>query len=130
MKSRRLQNQWIAWIALLAILLAAFVQTVSHLPATGSNGFFWAEICSVNGMQSVKMAIDPAPVSSPGQTDNGLQHCSYCPTHAGSSAFMPTAAFEQPVVSGFSLLPAAFYQSSHPLFAWSTPQSRAPPAHS
>jgi hypothetical protein len=68
-----------AWIALAAMLLAALAPTVSRARAwAGAPATGWIEICTVSGMQWVRLAGsqplgEPAPAPAP-----GLDGCPFC----------------------------------------------------
>ncbi|MES2536208.1 MAG: DUF2946 domain-containing protein [Pseudomonadota bacterium] len=133
MKIKRLTRYFTAWVACLAISMAALMPSISHaLAAANTADAFWAEICSVNGPTLIKMAKGHAPDSS---TSNGkeaiFEHCPACLTHAGSSGLPPATALTLPAArSGSSVFPSLFFHSLRPLFVWATPQSRAPPFYS
>ncbi len=117
-----------AWIASFAILFAALAPSISHA-MSGSSGGIWAEICSIAGTKYVKVdsgQVDQA--DQPGPSAVHLKHCPYCATHAGSFALPPDAAHMPPLLSLQETRPQLFYQAPYPLPAWTTAQSRAPPA--
>jgi len=119
-----------AWIASFAILLAALAPSISHAIAVAKGAdVSWLEICTTDGAKVIKVAGQQSP-ASPSSSEKGMQsgHCPFCFTHADSVALLPMAPLDMPVVSGTYHFPTLFYQSSHPLFAWSSAQPRAPPA--
>lgn len=123
-------RKFTAWIACLAILMAALAPSVSHALAAvkGGNGG-WIEVCSVVGAKLVKVGDKQNPASAPA-TDKAIhsEHCPYCFTHAGPAGLPPSAIAILPFVNASYPLPSLFYQSSSPLFAWVSAQPRAPPA--
>jgi hypothetical protein len=126
-------RQFAAWIACLAILLAALAPSISHaLAAAKGSDFSWMEICSTTGAKFVKVTDSQNPVksSTPAEKAMHSEHCPFCLTHAGSFGLPPTAAFAFPVVSVPPAFPSLFYQSPRPLFIWAAAQSRAPPVAS
>jgi hypothetical protein len=121
------------WIASFAILLAALAPSISHAVAAAQgvpNG--WMEICTIEGAKLVQIDDGQPSRSTPGKGDKAthFEHCPFCLSHAVSPALLPTADFTIPVVEGSAFLPLLFYQASHPLFAWTAAQPRAPPAFS
>ncbi|MFC5474738.1 DUF2946 domain-containing protein [Paraherbaspirillum soli] len=125
----RSTRRFASWIACFAILLASLAPSISHAIAAAQGGTPWIEICTTGGNKFVPAADGQDP-SSPTPAEHGihLEHCPFCFTHGGSLGLPPADALTVPAVSGTSLLPSLFYQSSHPLFAWSAAQPRAPPA--
>jgi len=121
-----------AWIACFAILLAALAPTVSRiLAATCDAPLARAEICATHGDEMAQEEDHSAHHSSaPAGKELHFDHCPFCATHAGSFGLAPVDALPLPEASGAPMLPPLFYQSPRPLFAWATPQPRAPPAHS
>jgi hypothetical protein len=122
-----------AWIACLAILMAALAPTLSHaLAAARGSSDTWMEICSASSIKFIKVAVsdnpgEPAPAKPAMQMD----HCPFCLTHAGALGMPPPiATFAVPLIVHLPTFPALFYQSPRPLFLWAAAQSRAPPAFS
>ena len=68
--------------------------------------------------------------TEPAKKELHFEHCPFCVTHAGSFGLVPIDALALPAPRGSDVFPSLFYQSHHPLFAWVTPHSRAPPAYS
>lgn len=150
------RRSFAAWMACLAVLLAALAPAISH----GINAFRLADAgmhhhCDEPG-DSAKQAFDtegsamPAPhrqaPEDAGQafdhavSDNAahaghgsgadlhFEHCPFCFTHAGSFGLVPAIFFTGQMGMSVALRPALFYLSPHPLFAWTSAQPRAPPA--
>lgn len=127
MNMTKSMHRMTAWIAFCAILLASLAPSISHAVAAAKgtpNG--WMEICTVEGAKLVQ--VDGGKPSTPSSGDKSLhfEHCPFCLNHA-VAAGMPPADFVLPVVAGTSVVPLLFYQASHPLFAWTAAQPRAPP---
>ena len=113
-------RRWIAWIACLAMLMAAFAPSMSH----ASGGTPWDEVCSAaKPGQALSL---PAPERTPVH----FEHCPLCLTHGAAFALPSATQSVLPAVNASYPLPALFYQSSRPLFAWSAKQARAPPSWS
>jgi hypothetical protein len=56
-----------------------------------------------------------------------FEHCPFCFTHAGSFGLPFVASIVLPTVGAAAVAPLLFYRAPRPLFAWTAPQSRAPP---
>lgn len=135
----------ISWIACCALLVSVWAPALAqafrdHAPED------WTEICSVNGMQRVKVdgsgATQVALSGTSGlsgesgksghSTDegagaHGLQHCPYCSTHSTVLGLPPAAQASLQLKSLASHVPALFLTAPRPLFAWTSAQPRAPP---
>jgi hypothetical protein len=119
------------WIASFAILLAALAPSISHAVAAAQgvpNG--WMEICTVEGAKLVQIADGQPAKPAPGNKAAHLEHCPFCLNHAVSPGLLSVFDFTIPVVESSAVLPLLFYQASHPLFAWTAAQPRAPPVAS
>lgn len=117
----------------MAILLAALAPSISHaLSDPAESRSLWAEICSSAGLKLVKLELgEPSPVSpAHGEPASAFDHCPFCQTHGGMPALPPSASLMLPAYQGSFPLPELFYRAPRPLFAWATPQSRAPPFQS
>lgn len=121
-------RRFIAWIAMLALLLAALAPALSQaaaigrLKAGGQDGI-WAEVCGPGGGKMVRIGDAPA---HPG---DGLLHLEHCPICALDlpPAILP-APLAPPAVGALpALKPFLFYHASVRLHAWSQAQPRAPP---
>ncbi|MDB5823483.1 MAG: hypothetical protein JWR21_2187 [Herminiimonas sp.] len=56
-----------------------------------------------------------------------FEHCPFCFTHAGSFGLPFVASIVIPALGAATIAPFLFYRAPRPLFAWTAPQSRAPP---
>jgi hypothetical protein len=122
----------IAWIASLAILMAALAPAISHAVArgTGSSGS-WAEICSALGAKRVRIddaASEPRIPAAP--AEHAFQHCPYCSFNAAAPGLPPTSALELRLPSLQFQAPALFLLAPATAFVWLSAQSRAPPVFS
>lgn len=118
-----------AWIATVAILMAALMPSISHAVLAGSHQPAWAEVCSMDGMKMVQVGTAETPVSSiPGKLALHAEHCPFCSLHAGALGMPPVHEFTVPAATLVAGPPALFYQSPAPQFIWSAAQSRAPPS--
>lgn len=123
-------RKFFAWIASLAILLAALAPSISHaLAAANDDALPWAEICSTTIGSFAKVADGQNPGKSSSPAEKTLQpgHCLFCLTHMGAFGLPPAAVSAFLAVNTPSAFPSRFYQSPRPLFIWTVAQSRAPP---
>lgn len=129
MKSSRSTFQIAAWIASLAMLLAALAPTVSHaLAASAKEGSLWTEICTAAGIKLVK-SDDGAQDKQGGKNRQiaSMEHCPYC-LPQGAMPGLPAAPLSTlPAASGNHSRPILYYHAPRPLFVWASAQSRAPP---
>ncbi|HEX8478909.1 MAG TPA: DUF2946 domain-containing protein [Telluria sp.] len=115
-----------AWIAALAILFNALAPVMSHAQAATGHAQSQVEICTAMGMVMVAMpALDGKPDT--GHLMQGMNHCAYCTTHAGSFGLPPPALAVFAILGGHDVFPLLFYQSPATLFTWSRAHARAPP---
>jgi hypothetical protein len=128
----KLTRHLTAWIASLAILVAAFAPFISHaMSPTRNVGPGWVEICTYTGTKLINVEGKQDPASSaPAEKGAHFKHCPFCSMHAKSAVQPPAADFIFPVASGKQPRPPLYYQSHSPLFTWAARQSRAPPANS
>jgi hypothetical protein len=126
-----------AWIALLAITLAALMPTVSRALARGAaSPVSWTEICTASGVQWVNLdrsaIAEGAQSAVPGEpggnppAHNPLDHCPFCLLAADRLGPAPDAAARyfvpgDPVAPAIGLLPV--FRSLAPLAA----RARGPP---
>lgn len=118
----------LAWLALCAVIFAAFAPFISKLLAT-SQGVTWIEICSTNGTKLV--ALDLGTKKTPDTPMTADSHCGYCllqqhspfvPTLPYSSAMAAVSADRLLVGSGGGSIFKCFIRAAH--------HTRAPPAFS
>lgn len=120
-----------ARIALFAVLLAALAPSISHAIASAKgvpNG--WMEVCTVEGAKLVQVDAGQPATPAPAEKSLHFEHCPFCISHAVAMGIPSTNPIALPVVAGTPVVPVLFYQASHPLFAWTAAQPRAPPAFS
>lgn len=118
-----------AWIACFAILLAALAPSISHaLAHADKSGFSIAdEICSADGIKSIKALGGSPQGSAPADTATHFEHCPFCLTHAGFVGLLPGEDMVIPLAAGSPIRPPLFFHSPRPIFAWAAAQPRAPP---
>lgn len=119
-----------AWIASLAILMAAFAPLISHaMSHTESASSGWVEADTHCDTEMSKEDGKQDPMSpSPSEKGAHFKHCPLCFTHGQPALPFPIAGFILPVVSGKQPQPRLYYHSPRPLFIWAATRSRAPPA--
>ena len=120
-----------AWMAILAMLAASLAPTVSHaLSAQRGAPSGWTDICTVAGAKTLKsVGLGQPQNSAPGEGGVAANlDCAYCLLHSGNLAPPPSPAVAVPAMSAAVHMPALFYRSPRPLFAWATAHPRAPPA--
>ena len=143
-----------AWLALLAMLLAVLVPSLSHAAmgnARFGNADLWAQICrgntslatfknlknenavNTNGASNFSSAsnsaLNPAAPSPalPGKMF-AAEHCPFCALHAGQDLPPPPSAFVFQTSAPSRFFPALYYAAPTPLFNWTAHQPRGPPA--
>ncbi|NJD35619.1 MAG: DUF2946 domain-containing protein [Betaproteobacteria bacterium] len=123
------RSRFTAWIAILAVLLAALAPGISQAFASSqAQATPWIEICTSAGTQ---LRLDPAPTGGSGEHEGKLSaHCPFCLNHAGHFGLPATPLeFSLPLDAG-AALPRCSFASSGPLHACTSPPSRAPPVFS
>ncbi len=124
---RRHQPTW-AWIAILALLAAAWLPTVSQAFAQARGaGTTWAEVCTPQGMRLVAMPADDATGETPLQAAGHLQHCALCTLAQDTPGLPPPAAQPLPLLAAAAALPRLFLHAPRTLHAWRSAQPRGPP---
>jgi len=124
---RRAARDFAAWIACIAVLMAALAPAISQAVATRADGpQGWTEVCTTQGMQRILIQGAPALPDAPAPEHFSFEHCPFCLTHAGV-AVLPPVPIRLPASVGRDSLPALFLDAPRPLFAWLSAPSRAPP---
>ena len=116
----RLHRRIWTWLALVAMLGLAFAPTVSRAMSAAAP---WLQVCSAGH--------DGAPPA--GSHDHrlrALDHCALCAVAAAPLGMPPAVANVVPPAGLGHHRPLLFFRSPRPLFAWTGPHSRAPPARS
>lgn len=127
MRKSVLRQRVTAWIATLAILLAALVPTISQAAYHVSGDALWLEVCTAYGIQRVAVDADP---QSPGDTASLLaEHCSYCSFHSGGPTLTSRAAALPILSDGDVVVTARNLHFPRPPLAWAASRPRAPPVN-
>lgn len=140
MFTTRLPLRRAAWIALLAMLMAALAPAVSQLLQRGG-GVSWVEICRAGGgtawVAVADLSVTDLSVAAPSQGSDPmsskgqphlLDHCPYCSLQAHALPPVPTLGTLAAAPLPPFRVPAAFLHAPHTAHAWQPAQSRAPPA--
>jgi hypothetical protein len=115
-----------AWIAIFAVLLAALAPSVSQaLASSRQQSTTWTEICTSMGMQ---VRQDLAPITGSGEREGIMsKHCPFCLNHA-CHFVLPTTPLEYSLaIDASTAFSCSSVTTSSPRFAFTSPQSRAPP---
>jgi hypothetical protein len=129
MRFRRTTRVLTSWMAVLAILMAALVPSISH--ALGSkNGSSWVEVCTSVGAKWVSAGGDAGDETPAPSRTHSLEHCPYCSLHANAVTVPAAPAVTVPVLLLAHDLPIAFLAAPRTLYAWVSAQPRAPPLFS
>jgi hypothetical protein len=126
MKMTGSMRRFTAWIASLAILMAALAPTISHAISAAGFDPSAIEICTSGGSKWAKQADGRLAKTQPVRAAH-VEHCPFCFTHAGANG-LPSAGFSR-IASPLAVQqrPQAVPSSFHPSFAWIVASSRAPP---
>lgn len=113
----------IAWIALLAILVAALAPAMNHAFAADLDPTDW--VCAQGPAKTAYPGDGGAPLAPKA---SHIDHCPYCSPH-GASVALPAASSTDllPVVAAAFPVPSLFFHAPRPLYAWTSTQPRAPP---
>ena len=128
MASRAFKSRFTALLASLAILMMSLAPAAAHALAASGKVTVWMELCSATGAKPVKLTLDAPSGEAPARLAADAAHCPFCTGHGGMPDFLPGTGFVMPLADAQRSFPALYYAASHPLFAWATPRSRAPPA--
>ena len=118
----------IAWLAILALLVAALAPSVSRALAAYSGGdATWVALCTAQGIKYVK-----ADGGTPAQHDSKsrFEHCPLCSLQSAGAAPLPIPGIAFPVPDGKPPAPAAFLHAAGTQYIWSPALARGPPSQS
>lgn len=137
-----------AWIAALAILLAALTPALhhglmnhglmNHVGATHSASRFAVmdQICSVHGTvfnpaaAAAAAAKDGSHPGAPSDDAAHFGHCAFCSASGVAVGLPPADVVPMILLAGAAMRPLLYLHAPTPLFAWSARQARAPPVYS
>lgn len=126
MHSTRASKAAATWIAAFGILMTALAPTLSHA-LRGNPQAAWVQVCSVLGSKIVNVDALPDAPRPGGDAGHPLEHCPYCSLHAPVAALPPAPATGLVLLAVSFGMPRLFLSAPRDLFAWTAPQSRAPP---
>jgi hypothetical protein len=126
----RIQRRFTAWLAMLAMVLAAFAPTLAQAVAASTDRGDWVQVCSASGMFWVKTdgaGLDASSPSAEGlpMADIGMQ-CPWCLLHSPAVAPPPVSALLATVANPVQL-PARATAAPPPAGLWIAAPARAPP---
>ena len=126
MRTTRASKSPAAWIAAFGILMAALAPALSHA-LRGNAQAGWVQVCSALGSKIVNVDASPDAPRPAGDGGHLLEHCPYCSLHTAIDALPPAPAPALVLLTLSFELPRLFLSAPRDLFAWTAPQSRAPP---
>ncbi|WP_293776717.1 DUF2946 domain-containing protein [uncultured Oxalicibacterium sp.] len=130
MKITATMHRCAAWIACLAILMAALAPAISHAMASHAAHKAWVEICTEQGSKMIQVTDHADPVSpSDSQHLGHVEHCPFCKTSAFSATLPPVVPNVLATIEPVHTLPLLYYHAPGGQFVWNVAASRAPPAH-
>lgn len=143
MFARRTLRHVTAWLAALAVLMAALLPALSHAvtarQAAANGGLI--EVCTASGMAWINLGtasvpgVDAVSGAQPNLSENTLPAdtgmvmagCDWCATHAPGWSLPPVVALSLPPVQ-LADVPLAFLHAPRLLAVWASAHSRAPPS--
>ena len=117
----RAHRRPLAWVTLIALLLAALATGLSRAMAQQRGDIApWSVVCAAAG--------DSTAPTAPGDAARHLlEHCPLCAWQADSLGLPPASpSLATPLALG-QAVPALLLHAPRPLPAWSAAQARAPP---
>ena len=121
----------ISWLALLAMLAATLLPSLTHafFPTAASNGS-WIEICTQQGMQRIAVPADgEVPLGAPPALGTQLDHCAFC-VQGGAFDLLTAGRSKLPAAADEDTRYARPQPALHKLDALRGAQPRGPPIDS
>jgi len=118
----------IAWLAILAVLVAALAPSVSRALVAHFDGGAapWLALCTAQGIKFVK--ADGSATNAPDhERKSRFEHCPLCPLQAAGSAPLPVLGLTFAVPDGKPVVPAAFLHAAPAQHVWTAAHARGPP---
>lgn len=131
MRSAFVHRKAVAWLGILAVLVAALAPTVSR--ALANNHALPAALMALCTAQGIKVVDVGAARDKQGPVEHQrsrLEHCPLCLLQAAGAAPLPAMTPTIAPPPGEPLAPSAFLFAARPQFAWSPTRARGPPAQS
>lgn len=131
----KVKTRTASWVAIGAVLLAAFMPLVSNALAARASQSAWQEICSIQGIKYIPAAsLAQAVTENQAPQQDGrilhVEHCPYCSMHAGSVGLVHTTALLFAAVDNNRNPPQLYSFSPQTSLPWAASRSRAPPEFS
>ncbi|MBA4266996.1 MAG: hypothetical protein C0453_18115 [Comamonadaceae bacterium] len=128
MRSTPSTHRFAAWLATLAMLMAALAPAAAQVVADARGGAGWVQVCSASGMLWVQVDADiDVSNGAPGEPmADGSGHCPWCKLGGGATGLPPVqTALVHPGVQGVQ--PQTHFRSATPSAVRVSAQPRAPP---
>ncbi|HYD60616.1 MAG TPA: DUF2946 family protein [Noviherbaspirillum sp.] len=126
----RRTHRFAAWLACLAILLAALAPTVS-IALSSADSDTMGEHCEVMGAMLAKaQGEDVSGDSTPARANLAFKYCPLCQVFGTQTGLLPSEPFEFSVVGRMQRLAFDSSFSSHAQSVWTAGQPRGPPVFS
>lgn len=121
----RVHRRFTAWLAMLALVLAALAPTLAQAVVAGSDRSDWVQICSATGMVWVQADQAAGDMESAPLADMGMQ-CPWCSLHSPATG-LPPALGSGVAAAAPASLPQAVTAAAPPVGVWIAAPARAPP---
>jgi hypothetical protein len=126
MRPTRASKTIAAWIAALGILMAALAPALSQALG-GDAQASQVEVCTALGPKFITVGESKGAPQPSNGSGHLFEHCPYCSLHAAIDAMPPAPAAALALLTLSFAAPRLFLLAPRSSFAWTTPQSRAPP---
>jgi len=128
MRSTPATHRFAAWLATLAMLMAALAPAVAQVVVDARGGAGWVQVCSASGMLWVQLDPD-ADIGNGAPAEpmaDGSVHCPWCKLGGGATGLPPVQTdLVHPDVHGVP--PQTHFRSATPSAVRVFAQPRAPP---
>ena len=124
----RVQRRFTAWLAMLALVLAALLPTLAQAAVAGSDRSDWMQICSASGMVWIQAEPDAAGTDSAPMVDMEM-HCPWCTLHNPVAGLPPASVLNFTAAASTPLL-GPVKVAAPPVGVWTAAPARAPPLNS
>lgn len=128
MRSAFVHRKAVAWLGILAVLVAALAPTVSR--ALVSNRVLPAALmalCTAQGIKVVDIGDVRGKQPPIEHQRSRLEHCPLCLLQAAGAAPLPAMTPVIAAMQGKPVAPPAFLFAARPQFAWGPTRARDPP---
>jgi hypothetical protein len=121
----RVQRRLSAWLAMLALGLAALAPTLAQAVVASSDRSDWVQVCSATGMVWVQADHAAGDTQSAPAADMGMQ-CPWCSLHSPATG-LPLVLASGITAAAPVLLPGVLMAALVPVGVWIAAPARAPP---